>query len=226
MAKKKAKRGRSTSRKRRPSHVRKKRKSNDFPYYLGPTWPRQKFAVKGDPYAQVLREAGQDENFAYDGRDGGILRLAIERLKRSVPKRTKYGQLYARVEQTKKRYKRVSLFALFVSDDGHKLFRRHIFESKRDARDPAEWHAWFSKHLEKVHKEGVLPGMLNRTGGRDFWAVKRLVGYVADYRSSPRTRGKKSAISSKSLRKRQKVAPSKKPSKKQKKRGGNARRKK
>lgn len=215
---------------RKPA-AKKRRRSRprdhvDFPDYQGPTWARQEFVPKRyrrsyDPYAQAMKEAGDAVNYQYDGRDGGIIRLQIARVRESVPKRTRYGQLYAKLEQTKRSYKRVTLLTLFVSDENHRIFRRHLFESKKLARTPKEWDAWFTKHLAKIHRENVLGGLTKRTGGRDFWAVKRLIGWIGDARSVPRA---KRADISKAPRKRKKAVAAQRTPKK--KRGRNARRKK
>lgn len=108
----------------------------------------------------------------------------IRRLSPKGPNR--YGQLYRVAKSANRRFAKVTLYALFVSDDGigedSYLVRDHLFESKKEKRSPREWSEWFAKNLAEVHRTGVLVGMSVRTG--KTWSVQKIIGWVGDARTS------------------------------------------
>lgn len=119
------------------------------------------------------------------------LSVKLDRLKAVAPKVSKFGQLFRDKRDTKKRYKKITLHTLFVSNKNTLLLRDHIFESKKKARTPQEWSEWFSKlvpedddepdgpqipNLQKIHLRDVLGGIALRTGKQ--WSVKRIIGWT------------------------------------------------
>lgn len=99
----------------------------------------------------------------------------------------KYGQLYKSAQTAQRKFQKVTLYTLFVSDGGSDgeetyLLRNHLFESKKAKRTPAEWSAWFANNLSEVHRTGVLPGMSVRTG--KAWSVLKIIGWSGDVRTS------------------------------------------
>jgi hypothetical protein len=101
----------------------------------------------------------------------------IERLRRAAPHVSNHGQLYKNVRDTKRRYKRVTLYTLFFSEERTHLLRNHVFDSK-SPRSPTQWAEWFAANLTEIHHNAVLPGLAIRTG--KSWAVQRILGWVGD----------------------------------------------
>jgi hypothetical protein len=112
------------------------------------------------------------------------LKQKLESLRRVAPYSTRYGQLYRDKRETQLRYRRVTLWTLFVSDENEHMIRDHAFE-KREAMTAREWHVWFSKHLEKIQRESVLPGIGIRTGLK-AWAVQQVIGWTGDAKHASR----------------------------------------
>lgn len=108
----------------------------------------------------------------------------IERLQRAAPHASPHGQLYKNVRETKRSYKRVTLYTLFFSEERTHLLRNHVFDSKTP-RTPAQWGAWFASNLRDIHHNAVLPGLAIRTG--KSWAVQRILGWVGDAEHSANT---------------------------------------
>lgn len=105
----------------------------------------------------------------------------LDRLKRAAPKHTRYGQMYAKPEHTKRAFKRVTLYTLFLSAENTHILRPHVFQAKK-YRTPAQWSTWFSANLEHIHRNAVLPGLAVRTNKQ--WAVERIIGWTGDAKSS------------------------------------------
>lgn len=106
------------------------------------------------------------------------LKDRLDLLKRAAPECSIYGQLYKNASDTKGAWYRVTLHCVFVSSENTHAIREHIFETKKDARTAQEWSDWFGRNLEKIHRDGVLPGMSLRTGKQ--WAVAKIIGWTAD----------------------------------------------
>ena len=119
------------------------------------------------------------------------LKDKLDRIRAALPKGpTRHGQLYAVATDTKRRYKQVTLYTLFISEENTHLLRPHIFK-KEDAMTPAQWHDWFSDKLEEIHKTAVLPGIAIRTN--KSWAVERILGWSGNAKhesDTPATRSK------------------------------------
>lgn len=87
-------------------------------------------------------------------------------------------------------YKKVTLFALFVSDEETFLIRPHIFNSN-DGRTAREWFAWFREHYTTARPDNGEPGILtnilggiSRRTGDKHWRVARIIGWAPNDRSS------------------------------------------
>lgn len=87
------------------------------------------------------------------------------------------AMLYTTATQLNRRYKKVTLFGLFVSDENTFLVRPHLFSSKKVARNAEEWNKWFQENYGKILRDPILPGMENRTGGKQ-WRLYRVIGWV------------------------------------------------
>jgi len=89
-----------------------------------------------------------------------------------------------------KLYKKVTLFALFVSDEETFLIRPHIFNSN-DGRTAEGWLDWFRKNYTSERpKDGepgilqnILDGISRRSGGEKHWRVARIIGWAPNDRS-------------------------------------------
>lgn len=103
----------------------------------------------------------------------------LEQLRALYPKHAKTGQLFRVRGDTKGAWTHVTLYTVFVSDDGDFLFRPHVFK-KQDAKSASEWAEWFKEHLEGIFLHGVLPGLARRTGLEIQWSVYRIVGWVSN----------------------------------------------
>lgn len=105
------------------------------------------------------------------------LRDKLDRIRKQYPKGpTPYGQIYSGKLEPKRRFKRVTLYTLFVSDEGTHLLRPHVFQSER-VRTSQGWAQWFTDHLTDIHIKAVLPGIGIRTS--KSWAVKQILGWAA-----------------------------------------------
>lgn len=113
------------------------------------------------------------------------LKTKLQQLQRVAPKASRYGQLYRDISETKREFKRVKLWTLFVSDDGEHMLRPHVFQ-KNEAHNAKWWYEWFKKHLEKIHREAILPGLSIRTDLSKQWAVEQILGWTGDVKRSIR----------------------------------------
>jgi hypothetical protein len=90
----------------------------------------------------------------------------------------------------KKLHKKVTLFALFVSDTETFLIRPHVFNSN-DGRNAAGWNAWFRKNYSTERPSDGEPGILTnildgisaRSSGEKHWRVARIIGWAPNDRS-------------------------------------------
>jgi hypothetical protein len=106
------------------------------------------------------------------------LRDKLDRIRKLYPKGpTSNGQLYSGSlrEAESGRWKKVTLYTLFISDENTHLLRPHVFDSQR-ARSASQWSAWFAKNLRDIHVKAVLPGIGVRTN--KSWAVKQILGWA------------------------------------------------
>lgn len=118
----------------------------------------------------------------------------LERLKRIAPKGpTSFGQFYAVIADTRKSYKKITLYTMFRSDENDVMIRDHIFDRKRsEAKTPQEWSQWFAKNvplddlnptrdlmprLTVIQKRAILPGLRTKTGILS-WRVERILGWI------------------------------------------------
>jgi len=100
----------------------------------------------------------------------------IRQLRKLVPKGpSPFGQLYRTDDDLQRSYFRATFWTIFRSDQNTYLVRSHVFYNiaKPVKRTPLEWHAWFSKNLDKIQRETVLTGLNNRTG-RKYFIYKKL----------------------------------------------------
>lgn len=106
----------------------------------------------------------------------------LQRIRSAVPHGpTSDGQLYADIADTRRSYKRITLYTLFRSNENTHLIRPHVFDSK-EMLTPNQWHNRLALHHSKIIRggegnAGILEGMSNRTGGKQ-WAVVRIIGWV------------------------------------------------
>lgn len=126
------------------------------------------------------------------------IKQQIEKIRRVRTKRDDAtGMLYNNRNELRKKMQRVTMFGLFVSDQGTFLLRPHLFESKKDARNAVEWESWFAEHYGAAPTESgrtpilinILSKMEERTGKQ--WRLYRIIGWMPDdntrlIRSSPR----------------------------------------
>lgn len=105
------------------------------------------------------------------------LSLKLDRLKRAAPHRSDLGQLYRTERETKRRYKRITLHTLFISEENTHLLRDHEFTSAT-AKSPSEWNAYLGEKLADIHRNSILPGLAVRTG--KAWSVQRIIGWVGN----------------------------------------------
>lgn len=113
------------------------------------------------------------------------LKTKIQQLQRVVPKSSRYGQLYSDIAETRQEFKRVKLWTLFVSDDGEHMLRPHVFQ-KKEAHGAKWWFEWFNDHLEKIHRDAILPGLSIRTDLSKQWAVEQILGWTGDVKHKAR----------------------------------------
>ena len=117
------------------------------------------------------------------------LRAIVERLRRSNPHIDKTGQMYSDKVQLERRYRRVVLYTLFLSDENTHMIRPHVFDKKRHMSGQ-EWASWFSEHLTKIHVGTILPALSARTGGK-AWSVQQIMGWVGNAKYATRPTAKR-----------------------------------
>lgn len=102
------------------------------------------------------------------------------------------SQRYKHGNEQRGRWEEITLWSLFVSDEGTFLFRPHVFRHK-PALTAAEWKDWLDENFGKILPR-VLDGMEARTDKQ--WRVYRTMGYTKNDTSQlksrqPRSRGNK-----------------------------------
>jgi hypothetical protein len=113
------------------------------------------------------------------------IRDQLLRVKRIGGKRdTATGLLYHNAAQKKKRSDAITLFGLFVSDAGTFMVRPHVFRSK-EPRSPRQWNEYLSDNYGTILRESILPGMANRTDGKQ-WRLYRPIGWIPRSYSFPK----------------------------------------
>lgn len=120
------------------------------------------------------------------------IKTKLKQLQRIAPKHSRHGQLYRNAEATRRAYKRVNMWTLYVSDENEHMLRRHVFAKKR-AMSPTEWHAWFAEHLDKIQREAILPALAVRTDLSKQWAVKQYIGWIGNAQYATRIAAARSA---------------------------------
>jgi len=100
--------------------------------------------------------------------------LSVRRL--GAKRNNATGQLYIKATSQRGAWREITLFGLFASDTGTFIVRPHVFTSK-EKRTAAEWNAWLGKHYGTILRERILPGMSERTGGKQ-WRLYRPIGWI------------------------------------------------
>lgn len=122
----------------------------------------------------------------------------LDRIKAATPHVSQYGQLYKHKADLRRKWSRVTLYTLFVSDEATHLLRNHVFQSTRP-KSARDWDAWFRTlvnpddghvhgdstdnmtRLSFIQSRSVLPGLALRTS--KSWAVQRIIGWVGGAKS-------------------------------------------
>lgn len=103
------------------------------------------------------------------------IRDRLESLRRRAPNRDATGQLFKNAEELKRRYKRISLYTLLVSEENTHQIHEAVFKNNK-GKDRFEWAAWLAKHFEKIYVTGILAGIGLRTEKK--WSVQKIIGWV------------------------------------------------
>lgn len=105
------------------------------------------------------------------------IKQQLARIKKAVPNRNlKTGQMYKSANSQRGKFKTITMYGLFASDEGTFLIRPHVFNTKKDARTAAEWESYLAEHYGTILRENILPGMESRTGKQ--WRLYRIIGWV------------------------------------------------
>lgn len=151
----------------------------------------------------------------------GKIARKLERLQRIAPKGpTRFGQFYAVIADTRRAFKKITLYTFFRSDDGDVMLRNHIFERKwREPKTPQEWSEWFAKlvpldelnptrdllpRLTMIHKRAIIPGLIKKTGILS-WRVERILGWIGS--GTGRSRKKRKSGTSRKAKRRAVLKP-------------------
>lgn len=103
------------------------------------------------------------------------IRDKLEFLRKRAPNRDATGQLWKERAELSKRFKRISLYCLLVSEENtHQIHEAVIKKDK--GKDRAEWAEWLAKHFENIYVLGVLAGIGLRTEKK--WSVQKILGWV------------------------------------------------
>lgn len=119
------------------------------------------------------------------------IKQQIDRIRRSLPNRdAATSMLYTNRNELRRKMKKITLYGLFVSDEGTFLVRPHVFKSN-DGRTASEWRVWFQREYGTILRESILPNMEKRTGKQ--WRLYRTIGWKNDNRRArnPKARTKR-----------------------------------
>lgn len=129
----------------------------------------------------------------------------LDKLRKAYKKRDNAtGMLYNNAASLKRRYRKITMYGVFVSDENTFMLRPHIFEisESKPARTPQQWSDWLSEHYGSI-LPNILAGMSNRTGGK-FWRIYRVVGWTAGHASTGTVHTAKRKKRNKTIAKRNK----------------------
>lgn len=106
------------------------------------------------------------------------IRAKINQIRRRFKQIDKSGMLYNRAPELRRKYRKVRMHTLLVSDEGRWMVRRHVFETGKKSgkgRSPAQWGAWFREHHTSIMDDAILPGIQKQTS--TFWALHTIIGW-------------------------------------------------
>ncbi len=80
---------------------------------------------------------------------------------------------------TSKRFKKITMFGVYVSNEGGALFRPHVFGfADGGGRTRLEWREWLDEHWGKILRENILDHYETQFGG--LWRAHTIFGWAAN----------------------------------------------
>ena len=103
------------------------------------------------------------------------IKQQIQRIRAAFPKRNlSTGQIYNHGNEQRGKFKTITLYSVFVSDEGTFLVRPHVFRSA-DPRTASDWEEYLSEEYGNILPR-ILDGMEARTGKQ--WRNYRIIGWT------------------------------------------------
>ncbi len=109
---------------------------------------------------------------------GNTIGSKVRRMRVRYPKRQKgIGFLYrGSLPPLSKRYQHITVFAIFVSNEGGAFFRDHRFGfSDGKTRTRREWKAWLDENYGRIITQGIMPSYAKQYGG--LWRLHTMIGW-------------------------------------------------
>ena len=109
---------------------------------------------------------------------GNTIGAKVGRMRRRFPRRQKGTGFLHRgpVPPLSKRFQHITVFAIFVSNEGGAFFRDHRFGfSDGQTRTRRQWKQWLDDNYGRIVTEGILPSYQEKYGG--FWRLHTMIGW-------------------------------------------------
>ena len=118
---------------------------------------------------------------------GNTIDAQILRIRKRFSKRQRgTGYLYrGRIPSTNTRFQHITVFAIFVSNEGGVLLRDHRFGfSDGRTRTRGAWKAWLDEHYGAIISNKIVPSYQEKFGG--FWRLHTMIGWTGHAGKRPR----------------------------------------
>jgi hypothetical protein len=113
------------------------------------------------------------------------IKQQLHRIRAAFPQRNlNTGQIYNHGNEQRGKFKTITLYSLFVSDEGTFLVRPHVFKSA-DLRSASEWENYLADSYGEILPR-ILDGMAARTGKQ--WRNYRIIGWTKNDTSQLKNR--------------------------------------
>lgn len=115
------------------------------------------------------------------------IKQQVDRIRSAFPQRNlQTGQLYNHGNEQRGRMAIITLWSMFVSDEGTFLLRPHVFRTK-EPRTAEQWEEYLAENYGTILRDRILPGMQDRTGGK-AWRNYRVLGWTKNDTSQLKNR--------------------------------------
>lgn len=110
---------------------------------------------------------------------GETVGTKVRRIRRRFSRRQKgTGYLYrGSLPDVRKKFKSITVFAIFVSNEGDVFLRDHVFGFASGGRTRAGWKNWLDDNYGIIIREHILTKYQEKFGG--FWRLHTMIGWTA-----------------------------------------------